>query len=470
MYSVIKYVTYGVITSVTILVTLCVCCFWSFFLIGIIRSSNTKVLPGLSRTLGNTGIDIDAFSYDWIHCLYLLLLFATAVIFVLLIALIRLLIHSQLSGSHKRIYTIIFWGIPVLIIIFSQMLVTLGPGSEDIRNVQLLLKDAGYYDLKLDGKPDSFWHTQNIPAQFRKYQKEKGLMVDGVLGTKSESSLYQSIYRSKIKEINKTLDICEIKTIIKEIQLELDNKYKLNIFGLRSRYGPGLPSLAYSIALMFSDDNPTNIVWDYDELDVNSTLDTLISNTESHCNASHEVHCTDFLFRLLSSSKTNLSNTEEVYDKFCEYPNHNNGYIETGLVIIHSGKYQDQAETVAAEACIKLGGMYLDGSYIEPKDSLGFLLSDNPGFYSSINLHKSQSQGALSGQYVIIKSPCKHKTITIAQSEVYEGLTKGLFIVVTSIKEANDPTLNEDLTRAQELYPDAYIKNSQVYLGCSHHK
>ena len=412
---------------------------------------------------------VDAFTHESFQISMFILVFVASLTLALRFSTIEMLgwfdlsqhNYKRLKARNKVVRKIFFSG-TVLILVLSQILLLFSAReSVEVLSVQHLLKDVGYYHLEVDGKLDSWWHKQNLPEQFRKFQKEnknvKGsdLVVDGLLGNESKLKLYQIIYQSKIKGINQNLGICEIKTIIKNISLELESRNPGVLQQLKVREHS-------SIALMFSDDIPKHLRWDNYSRNgiqsipfISSNPSTPTSNTVSHCNASYEVHCTDFLDKLLRFSKNKLSSTEEVYDKFCQYPNHKNGYIETGLVIIHSGKDLKQAEIIAEEACTRLSSIA----------SSGVTRTNSNGFYPKINLHQSQS---LNSSYLIVDTYCPTSNITIAQSEVYEGLETGYYIVVTSIKEADDPTLNEDLNRARELYQDAYITNSQVYLGCSH--
>jgi hypothetical protein len=59
--------------------------------------------------------------------------------------------------------------------------------------------------------------------------------------------------------------------------------------------------------------------------------------------------------------------------------------------------------------------------------------------------------------------PC----ITVERSEGYEGFTPGLYIVVGGVL-GRDPERVERLATARKIVPDAYVKQTTIYLGCTH--
>lgn len=59
--------------------------------------------------------------------------------------------------------------------------------------------------------------------------------------------------------------------------------------------------------------------------------------------------------------------------------------------------------------------------------------------------------------------PC----ITVERSEAYEGFTPGLYIVVGGVLR-RDQERAERLAAARKLVPQAYIKQTTIYLGCMH--
>lgn len=59
--------------------------------------------------------------------------------------------------------------------------------------------------------------------------------------------------------------------------------------------------------------------------------------------------------------------------------------------------------------------------------------------------------------------PC----ITVERSEGYEGFTPGLYIVVGGVL-ARDERRAERLAAARKIVPEAYVKQTTIYLGCVH--
>lgn len=59
--------------------------------------------------------------------------------------------------------------------------------------------------------------------------------------------------------------------------------------------------------------------------------------------------------------------------------------------------------------------------------------------------------------------PC----ITVERSEGYEGFAPGLYIVVGGVL-GRDAERAERLAAAQKLVPEAYVKQTTIYLGCMH--
>ncbi len=58
------------------------------------------------------------------------------------------------------------------------------------------------------------------------------------------------------------------------------------------------------------------------------------------------------------------------------------------------------------------------------------------------------------------------KYISIEYSSAFEGFSKGYYIVV--VQSGYHDALNETLPSIKKQYKDAYIKDSEVYMGCSH--
>jgi hypothetical protein len=61
----------------------------------------------------------------------------------------------------------------------------------------------------------------------------------------------------------------------------------------------------------------------------------------------------------------------------------------------------------------------------------------------------------------------KKACITIERSEGYEGFTPGLYIVVGGVL-GRDEQRAERLAAARKIVPGAYLKQTTIYLGCTH--
>jgi len=59
--------------------------------------------------------------------------------------------------------------------------------------------------------------------------------------------------------------------------------------------------------------------------------------------------------------------------------------------------------------------------------------------------------------------PC----VTVERSEGYEGFTPGLYIVVGGVL-GRDRQRVERLAAARKIVPEAYVKQTTIYLGCTH--
>jgi hypothetical protein len=59
--------------------------------------------------------------------------------------------------------------------------------------------------------------------------------------------------------------------------------------------------------------------------------------------------------------------------------------------------------------------------------------------------------------------PC----ITVERSEAYEGFKPGLYIVVAGVL-GRDEERSQRLNVARRIVPEAYVKQTTIYLGCMH--
>lgn len=58
--------------------------------------------------------------------------------------------------------------------------------------------------------------------------------------------------------------------------------------------------------------------------------------------------------------------------------------------------------------------------------------------------------------------------VSVEQSDAYDGFTRGYFIVVVSSGPKSDPDRRDLLVDVKAHYESAYVKSTQVYMGCMH--
>jgi hypothetical protein len=125
---------------------------------------------------------------------------------------------------------------------------------------------------------------------------------------------------------------------------------------------------------------------------------------------------------------------------------------KTSFLIIQSTKNYNTALKKAQLACNKLGlTLNLNGNY---QDTDG-------GLTNSEICGCGESHGYLPrGRYD------DGNYISIEYSSDYSGFSKGYYIVIVSSGERE--TVNSILTKVQAHYKSAYIKDSDIYIGCMH--
>jgi hypothetical protein len=62
-----------------------------------------------------------------------------------------------------------------------------------------------------------------------------------------------------------------------------------------------------------------------------------------------------------------------------------------------------------------------------------------------------------------LSKPC----VTVERSEAYEGFTPGLYIVVAGVLDRSEER-EKRLAEVRRLVPDAYVKQTAIYMGCMH--
>lgn len=127
-------------------------------------------------------------------------------------------------------------------------------------------------------------------------------------------------------------------------------------------------------------------------------------------------------------------------------------YLDQSFLIIASSKDFKSAEKVAKQAQKKMELEYRTKTYYPDKKE-GFKTDEvcNCG-----EIHDYFPRGSHDdGNY-----------ISIEYSSAYEGFSEGYYIVI--VASGPKETVESELPKAKEVYPQAYIKNSEIYVGCMH--
>ncbi len=57
--------------------------------------------------------------------------------------------------------------------------------------------------------------------------------------------------------------------------------------------------------------------------------------------------------------------------------------------------------------------------------------------------------------------------VSVEYSSAFVGWNKGYYVVIITHAYSGDPVIEATLKRAKKLWPDAYTKSTEVYVGCS---
>jgi hypothetical protein len=129
-------------------------------------------------------------------------------------------------------------------------------------------------------------------------------------------------------------------------------------------------------------------------------------------------------------------------------------YVKKSMLILLSTKSYAAAKKLAAQATDKLLlKMDLRGLKPNKKNGLTYSQADceNEGGYPCYISRGRYEDGEF---------------ISIEYSNAIEGFAKGYYIVVAACgdKEITAPAL----VKAKKVYKNAYVKNTSVYMGCTH--
>ena len=137
---------------------------------------------------------------------------------------------------------------------------------------------------------------------------------------------------------------------------------------------------------------------------------------------------------------------------YAQQDNEDQPYLDQSFLIIASSTNYDDAQTIALEAQKNLELEYPASSYYPDKKE-GFKTDEICGCGE---IHSYFPRGRYDdGNYV-----------SIEYSSAYEGFTEGYYIVIVS--SGQKESVQKELPKVQEKYDQAYIKNSEIYVGCMH--
>ena len=134
---------------------------------------------------------------------------------------------------------------------------------------------------------------------------------------------------------------------------------------------------------------------------------------------------------------------------FCQEP-----YVEKGIIIIHSSKDYESAKRVVKDA----------------NKQMNFKI-DLRGYYKGKKQPLVTDQICGCGQkhdYVARGRWDDGNYISIEYSDRYQGFSKGYYIVVIASGDKDNEEMKKAWATAKGFYPDAYLKSTEVYIGCIH--
>lgn len=130
-------------------------------------------------------------------------------------------------------------------------------------------------------------------------------------------------------------------------------------------------------------------------------------------------------------------------------------WSDKSFVIIASKKNYDEAEKIAIEASSKLKTK-MDLRGLSPNDKTGLTFSkvECENQWDRYPCYWARGRWD-DGEY-----------ISIEYSNQYKGFQKGYYIVVFANSSKSSSWIKKSLKKVNEIYKDAYIKNTKVWLGC----
>ncbi len=134
--------------------------------------------------------------------------------------------------------------------------------------------------------------------------------------------------------------------------------------------------------------------------------------------------------------------------------------VDKQILILSSSTSYMAAQQVALEAADKMNRELKEDRKLTPNKETGLTMSakdcDELGWGYPCYGARGQ-EGALNTYY-----------ISVEHSNAYEELSDGYYIVVMAVDNKNSEIMKANHKLAKTFYPDAYVKNIQGWIGCSH--
>ena len=135
----------------------------------------------------------------------------------------------------------------------------------------------------------------------------------------------------------------------------------------------------------------------------------------------------------------------------------NSDYVKKGFIIIAAGKNYDAMKKMAKTASQKLN-YKLDLRGLEFNKEIGLSFSEQEckenGFEFPAYINRGRWDD---GEYV-----------SIEYTNDYAGFTPELYIIIVSSHDKGNKALSDALTHVKKVYKNAYIKYTDIYMGCMH--
>ncbi len=130
---------------------------------------------------------------------------------------------------------------------------------------------------------------------------------------------------------------------------------------------------------------------------------------------------------------------------------------KTGFIIISASKKYEDAKKTAIKASKTLG-YKLDLRDLQANADIGLSFSkevcEDAGFDFPCNVQRGRSN--------------ENKFVSVEYTNMYDGFSKGFYIVVVATYPENSAELKPTLKYVKKYFKSAYIRYTDVYMGCIH--